>query len=205
MIVKPDNAGIQSVIDILRNGGIVGYPTETVYGLGCNPWNMEAVKRIQFLKGRDSDKPMIILIPQIQDVDLLTVSVPNRTKSVMKTFWPGSLTLVLKGSEKAPEYILNENKTIGLRISSDPVCRNLLKKYNHPIVSTSANPSGENPARSAEEVEAFFGDKLDAVLDGGLRKTREPSTVVDLSGDEMRILRTGAVKIDKIRNVWRSF
>lgn len=204
MILKADSKGIQKAVNILEEGGVIAYPTETVYGLGCDPWNKEAVNRIRFLKGRDGNKPMILLIPDIQNAGMLSMPIPEKTRALINTFWPGPLTLVMQASTRAPESILNQDRKIAVRISSDPVCGQLMKKYNHPLVSTSANSSGEYPARSVAEVENYFNDKLDAILDGGTRHISEPSTVVDLFNNELRILRTGAIQSESIQEVWRS-
>ncbi len=203
MILEADKKGIEEAAAVLRAGGVIGYPTETVYGLGCDPGNRDAVKRIRSLKGRDGNKPMILLVPNVQQVENLCQFIPDKAGILMDTFWPGPMTLVIPGSKNAPDSVISPEKTIAVRISPDPVCLQLMKVWKHPIVSTSANLSGMEPAISANEVEDYFRGHIDLILDGGLRKEQNPSTLVNLSGSQLRILREGAISGEKILNVWR--
>lgn len=202
-IQEPD---ILQIVELLNNGGVIGYPTETVYGLGCDGLNSEAVRRIYRIKRRDYLVPLIALVSDKLSVKEFVTDISESAEILMNEFWPGPLTLIFEASSLVPEILRGEKKTIGLRISSDPICRCLLKKFNRPLVSTSANLSGSMPANSAEEVEKYFKDEVDLIIDGGIRDKDFSSTVLDLSRSIPAILREGCIsrsdiqdKIGKIR------
>jgi len=191
---------IEKALSILKQGGVIAYPTETVYGLGSVATNARAVSRIQRLKGRWNHKPMLILIPDLSFLSLVAEGIPEYISPIIQKFWPGPLTLIFKATHGLPQALTGEDSSIGVRISSDPVCQKLLDYLKAPIVSTSANPSDQPPARSAEEVHAYFHNELDAVLDGGFRDTNAPSTVIDMRFRPAVLLRRGAIDVSDIQS-----
>jgi len=195
---NPETELLQQAANIIIAGGVIGYPTETIYGLGANVMNKNAVKKVYNLKGREKNKPILILAENIEHVKQLTASFPESAQILAKEFWPGPLTLVFRAAETLSTLITGDNRTIGIRISDNKICQELLKLCGVPITSTSANISGGVNPVSAKEVEKTFGDKLDLVIDGGESRSRIPSTVVSLVGDSPDIIREGAIPKSEI-------
>jgi L-threonylcarbamoyladenylate synthase len=187
------DAAARKAAQILRDGGVIGYPTETVYGLGCDPHDSKAVKRIAKLKGRESNKPFLILLPNEEALSGISKSLPNYVRSLTQKFWPGPLTLLVRHQNQFPNDLIREQPLIGVRVSPDPFCMALMKQFDHPIVSTSANPARENPARSGREVIRYFENRIDALFDDGERKAQQPSTILDVSSETPRLIREGTI------------
>ncbi len=192
---------IEQVVDVLQRGGIIGYPTETVYGLGGDGLNENAIEKIYRLKGRSSQNPFPLLIPRPEDVNRFTQTVSLKASILMKQFWPGPLTLVFTAFSSLPPLLIGKEGKVGLRVSSDPICAAIFMKFGNPLISTSANLSGKKPAQSASQIFEYFDSQLDIVLDGGERKSGAPSTVVDVSGTSPRIIREGKISKDRIEKV----
>jgi L-threonylcarbamoyladenylate synthase len=190
---RPDD-WMNDVVSVVSEGGIIGYPTETIYGIGGDATSDRVVQRVNGLKKRDARHPMLVLVGRKSEIHRLARGVSGKAEILMDRLWPGPLTLVFDALPVLPKGILSEEGRIGVRISSDPVCQALLKKLGKPLISTSANPHGKKPARSAAEVRGYFGTSLDLIIDGGERKGRVPSTVLDVSTDPPRLIREGAVK-----------
>ena len=189
---------VNEVVECLRRGGIIGYPTETVYGIGGDATNAKVIDMIQKLKGRDSRNPMLVLVARTSDVISLVRTVSEKAKSLMNRFWPGPLTLILEILPILPESLLSKGNKLGIRISPDPVCDTLISAFRKPLISTSANPHGKKPAQSASEVSDYFGDSLNMIVDGGERIGGVPSTILDVSVDPPVLIREGAVKREDI-------
>jgi len=181
---------------LLREGGVVVYPTETVYGIGCIPSDPDAAQRICELKGR-ADKPLPLICADIKAARKVVEMTPDAEKLATK-FWPGPLTMVLPAKVKYSMWVQRGAKTLGVRVSPYPMAQKLAKEAGGVIVSTSANISGDEPAKSADEAKKIFGNKVDIILDGGPSPGVESSTVVDLSGEEVWLLRKGPVSGDEI-------
>ncbi|MFO7891798.1 MAG: L-threonylcarbamoyladenylate synthase [bacterium] len=192
---------LEHIIHRLNNGAVIGYPAETVYGLGCDALNVSAVKRIYQLKGRDYSYPMIVLVKDKSMVNELTSNIPEVAEKVMNEFWPGPLTIIFKASPKIPDILIGGGKTIGVRISSDPVCKTLIEKFKNPLVSTSANPTGYKPATSVKQLTNYFKSEIDLVIDSGSRNRSAVSTVLNLSSDIPEIKREGAINKSQIYRV----
>ncbi|GMR05115.1 MAG: hypothetical protein BMS9Abin23_1051 [Thermodesulfobacteriota bacterium] len=189
----PDRA-----IAILRNGGIVAYPTETFYGLGADPFNMDAVKRLFALKGRPPEKPLPLIIKDRPMLSGLVEEVPRPAEILIKRYWPGPLTIIFMAKENVPESITAGSGKVAVRVSSGEACRLLLEGFNSPLTSTSANPSGKAPARSAGEVLEYFNGSIDLLIDGGGLAGELGSTIVDVTGGRPCIVREGAVPTQEI-------
>ena len=199
MIALPTPQNINQAANIIKNGGLIAYPTETVYGLGADPHNAEAIQKIFTAKGRAEDKGIILLIRGVDDLSTLVHTVSPTAQILIEVFWPGPLTLVFRANRDLSPALLGGRDTIALRHSSSSVASRLLFALGGPITSTSANRSTEPPARSACEVENALGDHLDLILDGGPSDTTLPSTLVDVSTDRAILLREGAIPAQKLR------
>ena len=185
---------VNGVVAVISDGGVIGYPTETIYGIGGDATNARVVERVNDLKKRDARHPMLVLVGRKSDIRQLARRISVKAEVLMDRLWPGPLTLVFDALPVLPKGVLSEEGHVGVRISSDPVCQALLETLGKPLISTSANPHGKKPARSAAEVRGYFGTSLDMIIDGGERSGRVPSTVLDVSREPPRLLREGAVK-----------
>ncbi len=181
---------------LMREGGVVVYPTETVYGIGAIPSDPDASQRICEIKQR-ADKPLPLIVADIAAARKIVEMTPEAEKLAAR-FWPGPLTLVLKSKVKYNMWVTHGSTTLGIRVSPHPIASKLAKEAGGVIVSTSANISGDPPAQSAEEAKRLFGNKVDIILDGGPSQSGESSTVVDLSGGEIWLLRKGPVSGEEI-------
>ena len=195
-LLEATDEAIKAAAHLMVQGGVVVYPTETVYGIGCVPSDPDAAQRICEIKGR-ADKPLPLICADIEAARKVVEMSPEAEKLASK-FWPGPLTLVLPSKVKYSMWVQRGAKTLGVRVSPYPVAQRLAKAAGGVIVSTSANVSGEEPARSAEEAKKIFGNRVDIILDGGPSPGGESSTVVDLSGEEIWLLRKGPVSGEEI-------
>lgn len=184
MLITSDAA---LIADILRDGGVVAYPTEAVWGLGCDPFNRQAVQRILTLKSRPVEKGLILIAGAAQHLapwqDILEPSLFTRLIKVTDrpTSW------VVPDIQITPDWVRGQHDGVAIRLSQHEPVQNLCSAYNGVIVSTSANPAGLNPARSKEEVRNYFGDTLDAIFDAPLGNAEQPSQVLDLiTGQQFR-------------------
>ena len=182
-------ANIERAAQALLTGGIVGFPTETVYGIGVNAHDKDAITRLYGVKKRPEEKKMAIMVANAEEVKGYVKEIPPIAGKLMKAFWPGPLTIVL---------MLPDMTTIGLRNPDNAVIRDLIKCAKVPIASTSANISGQLPAIDAQQVIDYLGDKIDVVLDDGPTQLRKPSTVVKVFEKTIEIIRHGIVDEERI-------
>jgi L-threonylcarbamoyladenylate synthase len=201
-IVKADEEGIQYAATVLRKGGVAIYPTETVYGLGCAPSDPDATKRILQIKQR-ADKPLPLVCSSIE-VARRIVEFNTTAEKLAEKFWPGPLMLVLPKKMDYPIYVTFGKKTLGIRVPGSEVSRRLASLSAGVIVSTSANKSGANPPLTAQEAINQIGGEVDVVVDGGPCLGQLPSTVIDLSGSEMWIVRSGPITGNMIMEALKS-
>jgi L-threonylcarbamoyladenylate synthase len=182
----------------LVRGAVMAYPTETFYGLGAAGFSQRAVKKIFLIKGRDAAKSLPVLASDLGMVRALSADLPPAFLALAGEFWPGPLTLVVRASSRLPDHLVGPDHSIALRIPPVPWLRDLVGEMNQPLTATSANLS-EGPALSdPEDVTDLFSGKVDIILNGGRTPGGQPSTVVDLTGQQPRILREGAVPTDRI-------
>ena len=194
----------------LRAGHLVAFPTETVYGLGADARNPEAIKRIYEVKGRPSDHPLIVHISSINQLDKWAVEIPDYAIVLARAFWPGPMTLILKRTEIAKNFITGGQDTVGLRVPSDPIALALMQEFekisDSAIAAPSANRFGQVSSTSSsdvfEELGQFLSDE-DLILDGGNSSIGIESTIIDCTGDQPTILRNGAVTKADIENELR--
>ncbi|MBI5188056.1 MAG: threonylcarbamoyl-AMP synthase [Nitrospirae bacterium] len=185
---------LQKAVDILNYGGIIVYPTETFYGLGAKFDMEDSLKRLYELKKRPKEKAMPLIIGNKGLLPIVTASVNRTAMSLMDRFWPGPLTLILPAKENLSEYITAGTGKVAVRIPGESFALQLARAAEFPITSTSANISGIPPAQDAETVIRYFGDKIDLIIDGDPTSGGLPSTIVDVTEDEIKILREGVIK-----------
>ncbi len=194
----PEIAEIERAVEYLRQGQVIAYPTETIYGLGADVQNRKAVKRIYDLKSRDYGLPISILVADLAMLREVVANVPDRTLPLMRRFWPGALTILFPASDLIPKGLVTNTGRVGIRISSHPVAAALVEQFGRPITTTSANLSGFPPSLSVRHVQKYFGSKISCILDGGECEPSRGSTVVDIGDDTMRIVRDGAVPAEEV-------
>lgn len=177
---------VKRIAQIVRQGGVIAYPTEAVWGLGCDPWNGDAVERLLALKDRPLHKGLILVADNIRQFDFLLEDLPERWVDRLASTWPGPNTWLVPHQERLPAWITGQHNSVALRVSDHPLVRDLCA-LTGPLVSTSANPAGRPSARSRLRVEQYFHDQLDGVLGGALGGRRNPSLIRDLqTGDVIR-------------------
>ena len=184
---------IDEAIACLRAGGVVVYPTETLYGLGCDATDEAALRRLAALKGRDAGKPISVLVASRDELGRMAAAPSAEATRLMEAFWPGPLTIVLRARPELSKILTGGGQTIGARVSPHPVARALAEGLARPLTATSANPGGETPPATAAAARAYFGDRVDAYVDDGATPGGPASTVVDCSGSRPLIVREGAV------------
>lgn len=193
MEINPDNPQIkfiQRAVEVLERGGIIIYPTDTVYGIGCDLFNKKAIERIYQLKGKERKKPLSFIVPNLKDISTYAM-VSDFSYRILRRLLPGPYTFVLPATRMVPKRIAKVNKkTIGIRIPDNKICQMLLAEFPNPIISTSANLSGTEILNDPIEIEAELGKLVDLILDCG-RLGLEASTVVDLTEKKPKILRRG--------------
>lgn len=198
------NEDLDHAIAVLRAGGVVVYPTDTVYGLGADAFNEAAVKRIYAIKRRPADQPLSMLIAGPEDAERLIASFPPAARALAKRFWPGALTIVLQRRSDVPSWISGGRETIGVRVPDHPLALRLIRGLGRPLIGTSANLSGAPSCTTAAEVRRQLGDAVAYILDGGTCPGGVESTVVDAAGKRPVILREGAIGAGEIVSVWES-
>jgi L-threonylcarbamoyladenylate synthase len=177
----------------MKQDGVIAFRTDTFYGLGADPFNANAVARIRALKGREDDKPILLLISDLNQIERLIAERSPVFMRLAARFWPGPLTIVGKANTGLPEGITAGTGTVGVRLPADENVRDLVRECGGALTATSANPAGRDPARSAEEVRSYFPDGIDLIIDGGQVTAIEPSTIVDATTSPPRVVREGAI------------
>lgn len=186
---------------ILRDGGLVAFPTETVYGLGANALNEDAARKIYEAKGRPSDNPLIVHISEIDDMEALAKDIPEQAYQLAKVFWPGPLTIILKKKDCVPYQTTGGLNTVAIRLPANRIARRLIADSGVFIAAPSANLSGKPSPTAARHVIKDLGGTIDMIIDGGQATLGLESTIVDLSGEEPMILRPGCITKAMLENV----
>ena len=192
---------IQTAAKILQEGGLVAFPTETVYGLGGNGLDSTACEKIYIAKGRPSDNPLILHISEFEELQPIVREVSPAAKALMDAFWPGPLTMVFPKSDIVPEKATGGLDTVAVRFPNHPVARAIIKAAGLPIAAPSANSSGKPSPTRASHVEFDLNGKIDMIVDGGAAEWGLESTIVDVSGEVPMILRPGAVTKEMMEEV----
>jgi L-threonylcarbamoyladenylate synthase len=188
---------------VIREGGLIAFRTDTFYGLGADPFNQEAVKRIKNLKGREDNKPILILISDANEADRFIAEQSELFDTVRARHWPGALTIVARARVEVPLELTAGTGTIGVRLPDDEEVRALVRACGGALTATSANPAGQSPARTAFEVSEYFKTGLDLIVDGGAARTDKPSTVLDVSGESPRVIREGVVTREQLAETFK--
>mgnify|MGYP001811936006 FL=1 len=189
-IDNPQPRQISRIVDTLRQGGIIVYPTDTIYGLGCDIFNTKGVKRIYQVKQRDPRKPFSFICSDISDVANYC-QVSNFAYKILKRHLPGPYTFVLEATRQVPGLLTTKQKTVGIRIPDNPITLAIVRELGHPLITTSANTSGDDPVNDPAEIEERFGKSIDMVVDGGILMG-DSSTVISLIDDNIEVLREGS-------------
>jgi len=199
--INPEKEKIEQGANILKNGGVVAFPTETVYGLGANGLDGQAVEKIFQAKGRPNDNPLILHISSWSELEKLVSFVPEAAKILAEKFWPGPLTLILPKAKHIPNQVTAGLETVGIRWPAHPVALELIKQTGLPIAAPSANLSGKPSPTTACHVEKDLKGKIDLILDGGKTGVGLESTVLDLTVSCPTILRPGGITKEQLENV----
>jgi L-threonylcarbamoyladenylate synthase len=197
----PDPSLIRRAVHILRQGGVIAYPTETFYALGADCFQEAALDRIFHIKGRTFNNPLALIGGRKDDLQRIADGIPAVAEGLMKAFWPGPLTLLFPAADQLSLRLTAKTGKIGIRISSHPVAHALALAMGGPLTATSANRSGERECIRAAEVVDQIGEHLDLVIDGGITTGGKGSSIVDTTTDPPVILREGAIAAAAIRQI----
>lgn len=202
-VVKVEKAGpsrraVTRAASIIEAGGIVAFPTESFYGLGAGASNEPALERLFLVKKRDPGVPILIFISSINELAKYTASIPPKALELARKFWPGGLTMLFEASPDLSTLLTAGTGKIGIRISSHPLARALTSALNMPITGTSANISGSPPCTRADQVVKYLDKKVDLILDGGITKGTQPSSVLDVTTTPPVLIREGIIKAKEI-------
>lgn len=187
--------------EILRSGGLVAFPTETVYGLGGNALDPRASMKIYAAKGRPSDNPLIVHIAQMKDLEEIVTEIPERAKLLAKTYWPGPLTMILPKADKVPLETTGGLSSVAVRFPSDPIARELILQAGGYVAAPSANTSGRPSPTTAEHVMEDLGDAIDMIIDGGQVGIGLESTIVDFTEEIPVVLRPGYISLEMLQEL----
>lgn len=180
-------------LEVLKTGGIIAYPTESFYALGVPASDENAIKKLYGLKRRPADKPLPIIVGDMDALKSVVKRIPPQAEELMKKFWPGPLTIIFEARENVPVLLTGGSGRVAVRIPGESIALRLARAIKIPITSTSANPSGKPPAADADAVVNYFGDKIDLIIDGGETAGGKPSTIVDVTAEPFKILREGRI------------
>ena len=192
---------VDEAVSILKRGGLVAFPTDTVYGLGAWSHHQQAVERIYQVKERLRNMPLPLLLADSSQIGEVAERVPETAWLLVTKFLPGALTIVLPKSKSVPDFITAGGMTVAIRIPAHPIPVALVRGLKAPIVGTSANLSGKPSSLTADEVYAQFGDKVDLIIDGGRCLGGKESTIVDVTGEVPVVLREGAIAREELKRV----
>ena len=199
MILPYDPSSIKQAAEIIVRGGLIAFRTDTFYGLGANPFYVAAVRRIKELKGREEAKPILILVSDRDQVTRFIDQFSLEFERLAGQFWPGPLTLIGAARSEVAGELTAGTGTIGVRLPADEDVRALVRACGGALTATSANPSSRPAAKTADEVAAYFPSGIDLIIDGGESGSDQPSTVLDVSGGEVYLVREGAISMSDIR------
>ena len=189
---------LEQALRLLERGGVVAIPTDTLYGLAADVFNAEAIERVFAIKERPDGLALPVLLADPEQLQQVADRVPPELQRLAESFWPGAMTLIVKRSVSLPPRLTAGNSTVAVRVPDHPVPRKLARQLGRPITGTSANISGEADPMTLAELKAQVGDRVDLLVAEGPEPAGTASTIVDLSGDEPRLVRQGAIPFDKI-------
>ena len=187
---NPQPRLVRKTTEILQRGGVIIYPTDTTYGIGCDLFNKKAVERVYRIKAAESDKPLSFICADLKDLSRYAVGVSNYAYQTMRRLLPGPYTFVLRASKMVPKIMRSRQKTVGIRIPDNEICLSIVRELGHPIVSASVAQPRDEVLSDPEEIHARFGKQVDLVIDGGVLLS-DLSSVVDLSDEVPVVIREG--------------
>jgi tRNA threonylcarbamoyl adenosine modification protein (Sua5/YciO/YrdC/YwlC family) len=176
-------------VEALAQGAVVAYPTDTVYGIGCDIFSKSGIERIYQLKDRTRKKPLSFICSSLKDISRYA-QVPDSAYRIMRKHLPGPYTFILEATKEVPRIMMSKRRTVGIRVPKNPICLGLVQELMHPIISTSANVNGSSPICDPKEINTKIGRVLDLTIDGGALPN-VPSTVIDLTGESPYVIRAG--------------
>lgn len=198
LFLRPED--VETAARIIKSGGVAAVPTETVYGLAANAMDSAAVGRIFAAKGRPETKPVSIFVTGIGMAERFCENIPDGARRLAGAFWPGPLTIILKRREQVPDAITAGGEGVGIRVPDHETALELLRLADMPLTGTSANLSGQEPARTGKRAYEIFNGRVECVIDG-VSPGGVPSTVVDMTGDTAKIIRSGAIPRKELEKV----
>ena len=201
LVIEPTEESLARAATLLREGGLVAFPTETVYGLGADARNPDAVKKIFAAKGRPTEHPLIVHLPDSSHFEAWAKSVPDAAHKLAEAFLPGALTLILQRASSVPDAVTGRQDTVGLRVPGHEVALSLLKEFGGGVAAPSANRFGRISPTQAAHVAEELGDSVDLILDGGACAVGLESTILDLSSGTAKVLRPGGIALNAIAEV----
>jgi len=192
----PEYPKLKQAVEVLQKGGVIVYPTDTIYGLGADALNRDAVKKVFKIKQKDPSAGLSFIVPDLKDISKYAI-LSDSAFRIIKMLTPGPYTFVLKATKLIPKQILPKRETVAIRIPDNKICLELSKMLGNPIISTSANISGKPHYTDPIEIEKKFGDQIDLIMDAGVLKD-SPSTVLDLTSEQPVVIRQGSGDVSKI-------
>ena len=202
MTSQIDPLALTSAVEVLRRGGIVAYPTDTLFGLGVDALNEAAVERIFEVKGRPQGMPLPLIIGESEQLEMVADTVTECAWKFASAFWPGGLTLVVPVGTNVPALVTARGWKVAVRLPDHPIPRELARQLGRPITGTSANRSGGPDPSTAESVQNQFHNTIDMILRGGSAPAGRSSTVLDITGNQPKVLRHGAVSVEQLERIY---
>jgi len=197
-VLKASRRAVEEAARTVRSGGLIIYPTDTVYGLGCDPFNVRAVRRVFEVKGREARRPLPVLASSLEEVLRIAV-LDEEALRLARSFWPGPLTLVVPRKPVLPDVVACGLPSVGVRVPGHEFALKVIRACGGLLVGTSANRSGRPAPRTAQEAISELGDRVDLVIDAGPAPLGIPSTVLDLTGPEPKVIRVGGLPLEQLR------
>lgn len=192
----PQKRHVDRVVESLHRGGVIVYPTDTVYGLGCDIFNRKAINRIYQIKQAPAGKPLSFVCSDLKDLARYAKNISNASYRMMKRLLPGPYTFILEASRDVPKFMIGKRRTVGIRVPDNPICLEIVQALGRPVLSTSIVAAGDgSDMNDADSIASRYGKVVDVIVDGGVIVPK-PSTVVDLTGEEPEILRASAGEAD---------
>jgi len=199
---NPQRRLVERVVGALKTGELIGYPTDTIYGIGCDLFNKEAIEKIYRLKKHDRKKPLSFICSGLTDISQYA-QVSNYAYKTMKRLLPGPYTFILEATKLVPKIAMTKQKTVGIRVPDNRICLSMVEMLGHPIISTSVYKANEELYSDPAEIEERFGKQLKLVIDGGII-VAEHSSVIDLTNEEPRVLRKGKGDVSLFESMEKS-
>ena len=203
--LAPEAHIIQKAVAVVRQGGVIAFPTSTLYGMGADAGNPQAIRKIYAIKARSLHHPILILIGDKTWLPPLVKEIPKAATDLMEAFWPGGMTMVFRASDQVSPELMSDTGKIGIRVPTHPVAAAIVSGLASPLTGTSANLSGEAGCADIADLDARVAGQLDAVVDAGPLRGGRGSTIIDVTEDPPRILREGTIYRKQIQSVLRSY